>query len=34
MIEVGIRSVEAVFDWREYFRENGIETETGEGEPS
>lgn len=34
MIEVGIRSVEAVFDWREYFRENGIETTTGEGEPS
>ena len=35
MIEVGIKSVEAVFDWRAYFRENGIITEeAGEGEPS
>ncbi len=32
MIEVGIQSVEAVFDWRAYFRENGISLEDEAGE--
>lgn len=32
MIEVGIKSVEAVFDWKAYFKENGIPVEDEEGE--
>ena len=30
MIEVAIKAVEAVFDWKEYLKENGIEVETKE----
>ena len=32
MIEVGIKSVEAVFDWKAYFKEQGIAVEDEEGE--
>ena len=31
MIEVAISAVEAVFDWRKYLRENGIEVEESDG---
>ena len=31
MIEVGIRAVEAVFDWREYQRNMGIDSALSEG---
>ena len=30
MIEVAIKAVEAVFDWKEYLKESGIEVETKE----